>query len=263
MRNDSDELKSLESEIVNKYNEQKNFFELVFKMIDLFKNNIGINIMKKEDNSEIITDNNIFFNDNNYEMLEKLFSYFQSRLTYLPYISKLNLEGLNNEDEKLLKHLSFLYIEYLQFSLNLDILKTFHIIHLNLADTNVSDIKGICDIKELETLDLSNNQYISNLFLLKNAKFLELKNLYLSNDNLENLYDIEMNEYKFSKLEVLDLSKNRIQYLTPVLIAFKHLTYLNVENNLISEGYEIYEIKKNTSCKINYANNYIYGLNKI
>lgn len=263
MRNDSDELKSLESEIINKSNEQKNFFELVFKMIEFFKNNMVINIMKVEDNSEIITDNNIFLNDNNYEILEKLFSYFQSRLSYLPYISKLYLEGLENEDEKLIKYLSFLHIGYLHFSLNLDILKTFHIIHLNLANTNVTDIKGLCDIKELEILDLSNNEHIANLFLLKYAKFLNLKNLYLSNDNLENLYDIGMNEYKFSKLKVLDLSNNRIQDLTPVLIAFKYLNYLNVEKNLISEKYIIYELNKLTSCKINYANNYIYGLNKI
>ena len=110
---------------------------------------------------------------------------------------------------------------------------------------------------------MSNNQHIDNLILLKDAKFLNLKKLYLSNDNLENLYEIGMNEYKFSNLKVLDLSNNRIQDLTPVLIAFKHLNYLNVEKNLISVKDVINELKKLTPCKIIYDINYIYGLNKI
>ena len=260
-KNDRDELKLLENDLIlNKSEEHKKFFETILLFLDFLKEHETINIIKKTTNTELIEDNNIIFNQNNKEKLEKLFSYIKSRTAYYSFISEVNLQNLESEDEQLIQYLTFLYINNLKLikcNFDLNSLKNWYIINLDLSDTEVTEIKGICELDKLKKLNLSNNQNIIDLYELKNAKFKNLTELYLSNDNLENLDSINMSDYEFHELKVLDLSNNKIKDLTPIQNAFKDLKQLNLENNNITEESVLMEIikKNNTLYQISVRGN--------
>ena len=230
-------------------------FDKVLLFLKFFDIHYYINIINEKYSSELVSNSDIIFSDNNYEILEKIFSYFQTRTAYNPYISKLFIESLGNNGEKLFSHLSFLNIGYLKYDMNLALLKGFQIKHLDLSSTQLVDISGICDITKIKILNLSYNQHIKNLNVLKDAKCVNLQELYLSNNDIEDLDEIEMKKYKFSELKVLDLSSNMIQDLTPVKYAFKYLKELNVYNNPLKRNFVLYEIKKQTPS-VNIISNY-------
>ena len=62
----------------------------------------------------------------------------------------------------------------------------------------------------LKVLKICKNSGIINLNKLKNAKFTNLNALYLIEDELEDLSQIEMDKYPFENLEVLNLITNKI-----------------------------------------------------
>ena len=107
--------------------------------------------------------------------------------------------------------------------------------YLDFSDSKIPNVKflaGIILLNNLRILKICNKSYIQNLYLLKNAKFVNLEELYLSNDNLEDLNDIEMDKYPFENLKILDLSRNNIYKIEPVL-HFKNLRELNLSYNKI------------------------------
>ena len=234
--------------------ERKKFFDQILLLIDLINNYKKINIMRRQNEDEIIQGNNILINGNNIEFIDKLFSFFYNQASYHCFVNEMNFIDLEADDEKLIQHLSFIDIGNLYIegcNLNLNCLKHLSIQNLDLSKTSVTDIKGICEIATLSSLNLSNNPYISNLFLLKDAKFKKLKELHLSNNNLKDLYSIKMGEYKFDNLTILDLSHNEIEDLTPVQIAFESLKILNLQDNNIKRRVELsYIIQKNKLCRI-------------
>ena len=238
-KNNIDELKLLENtSLTNKNAEENKIFELINMFIDFFENNNKINIVKEKDNFELIENNNIIFNDSNKGTLEKVFTYLKSRNFNDVSVSELNLKYLDSDSEKIIQNLTFLYITNLiviNCNFDLSILKSFNIINLDLSQTTVHDIKGICELYTLEKLNLSNNPNIHNLYELKNAKFKRLKELNLSNDNIDDLDKIKMSEYEFDDLEILDLRNNKIKYITPVKRAFKSLRNVYLENNMVRE----------------------------
>ena len=239
-KNNPDALKLLENILlINKNGEQNKMFELINLFVDFFENTKGINIVKERNNFELIENNNIIFNDKNKESLEKVFTYLKTRNAYDISIYKLNLKYLDSDAEKIIQHLTFLHITNLivtKCNLDLGILNYLDIKNLDLSQTTVHDIKGICQLSKLEILNLSNNPNIKNLYELKNAKFKNLKELNLSNDNLDDLDKINMSEYKFDELEILDLRNNKIKFITPVKRTFKSLRRVYLENNNIREA---------------------------
>ena len=235
INNDIDELELFENNLLI---DKSDTFKSMTLFLDFFKNNRKINIVKKTGDFELIEDNDIIFNDNNKQSLEKIFIHFKKITNYNSSVLELNLIDLESDDEELIQCLSFLPIidlKLINCNFNLSILKNFTITNLDLSETPVTDIKGICQISKLKKLNLSNNSNISNLYELKDAKFKQIKELVLSNDNLEDLNIIKMSDYKFDELEVLDLTNNNIKDITPIKRTFKSLRKLFLKNNNIRE----------------------------
>ena len=235
INNDIDELELFENNLLI---DKSDTFKSMTLFLDFFKNNRKINIVKKTGDFELIEDNDIIFNDNNKQSLEKIFIHFKKITNYNSSVLELNLIDLERDDEELIQCLSFLPIidlKLINCNFNLSVLKNFTITNLDLSETPVTDIKGICQISKLKKLNLSNNSNISNLYELKDAKFKQIKELVLSNDNLEDLNIIKMSDYKFDELEVLDLTNNNIKDITPIKRTFKSLRKLFIKNNNIRE----------------------------
>ena len=106
---------------------------------------------------------------------------------------------------------------------------------------------GILLLTNLRILKICDVRCVQNLYQLKNAKFVNLEELYLSNDDIENLYVIEMEKYPFENLKILDLSKNKIYEIMPVL-HFKNLRKLNLSYNKVfpNDAMNLIEILKCT-----------------
>ena len=133
------------------------------------------------------------------------------------------------------------------------------IAYIDLTGIEIKDIKILCGevpFTELKTLRICNNPNITNLYELKNAKFVNLKQLYLSEDELSDLSFIEMENYPFYNLNVLDLSNNIISNIEPIL-HFENLSELNLRNNKVFSDDAIILIQK-MSCRIDIRGNYVY-----
>ena len=225
----------------------------IVDFLDFFEKHKTINIARKIGDFKLIENNDIILNSNNNQSLKNIFISFKRGTAHYS-IFELNLIDLESDDEELIQCLTFLNITNLKLlhcNLNLNVLKDFTITNLDLSSTTVTDITGICKLTELKKLNLSNNCNISNLYELKDAKFKKLKELYLSNDNLGDLNEIKMSDYKFDDLEILDLRNNRIQNITPIKRTFKSLKKLYLENNIIREDPIFKEMFQSTSIYFN------------
>jgi len=261
LKKNKEETKFLESDLLqNKSDEQKKLFDALFLFNKFLAENSQINVIQENGKTEFIRENNLIFSESNKNLLEKLFLYLQGRVTFGHFLSRLNLNSLDSNYEALIKNISFLYATELKLykcNFNLNNLKSFYkytIRTIDFSETSVNDIKELCqncNIINLEALNLSNSPNISNLYELKNAKFNNLKKLYLSNNNLGDLNEIEMGEYQFFELTDLDLSQNHIESLGPILKAFKKLAYLNLENNQIQASPQLtYFYENYPNCKL-------------
>ena len=133
------------------------------------------------------------------------------------------------------------------------------IAYIDLTGIEIKDIKILCGdvpFTELKTLRICKNPNITNLYELKNAKFVNLKQLYLSKDELSDLSLIEMEKYPFYNLNILDLSYNSISNIEPIL-HFENLSELNLRNNKIFTEDAIILVQK-MSCRIDLIGNYAY-----
>ena len=118
----------------------------------------------------------------------------------------------------------------------------------NILTNDVKFLGGIILLTNLRILKICNKSYIQNLCQLKNAKFVNLEELYLSNDGLENLNVIEMDKYPFENLKILDLSKNEISEFKPIF-HFKNLTKLNLSENKLFP-YDAINLIQTLKCTI-------------
>ena len=223
----------------------KKLLEIETQFEDIFKNeNEEINIIQKENIEKIKDEKDIFVNDNNKLIVERLFACFKNK--FIHNLDSMKIKYLKSGYEKLIENLPFSYIDYLMIiesSLNLNCLKRFKIINLDLSKTKIDDIEPICQLTTLKSLNLRDNYKISNLSKLKYAKFEDLEELNLSNCGLRDLNSIGMGEYKFPNLTRLDLSCNHLkQDLKPITTAFKHLKYLNIRYNNIIEFQVLHQV---------------------
>ena len=254
------ELKIVSNELIQKMAiEPKIIFEQIKLLLNKLKSKVKmLSLIKRKDGNDIINNDDILVNDNNKELLEKLFIYLRNKLEKVYFISEAIFIGLKSDNEKLIMYFPLPYIynvEIIGCELNLNCLKYLWIENLDLSKANINDIQGICELTTLKSLNLRNNPNISNLFLLKDAKFKELEELDLSNNNIKDLNEIKMNEYKFNNLTNLNLSNNEISNFYP-LLNFKSLLFLDIEYNKILFNYDlIASLKSNLPhCEINFTN---------
>ena len=130
------------------------------------------------------------------------------------YFSFIYSNSLNNHDFKGLSNLN-----------TIDLSK----IKLN----NISSLCGDVPFTNIRTLKLCNNHNILNLYELKNAKFINLENLDLSDDGIHDLKEIEIEKYPFLELTSLNLGYNSLEKIEPIL-HFTKLTNVNLEYNNLS-----------------------------
>ena len=239
--------------------EPKIIFEQIKLLLNKLKSKVKmLSLIKRKDGNDIINNDDILVNDNNKELLEKLFIYLRNKLEKVYFISVAIFIGLKSDNEKLIMYFPLPYIYNVKIigcELNLNCLKYLWIENLDLSKANINDIQDICELTKLKSLNLRNNPNISNLFLLKGAKFKELEELDLSNNNIKDLNEIKMNEYKFNNLTNLNLSNNEISNFYP-LLNFKSLLFLDIEYNKILFNYDlIASLKSNLPhCEINFTN---------
>ena len=259
------ELKIVSNELIQKMAiEPKIIFEQIKLLLNKLKSKVKmLSLIKRKDGNDIINNDDILVNDNNKELLEKLFIYLRNKLEKVYFISGAIFIGLKSDNEKLIMYFPLPYIYNVKIigcELNLNCLKYLWIENLDLSKANINDIQDICELTKLKSLNLRNNPNISNLFLLKGAKFKELEELDLSNNNIKDLNEIKMNEYKFNNLTNLNLSNNEISNFYP-LLNFKSLLFLDIEYNKILFNYDlIASLKSNLPhYEINFTNQNILG----
>ena len=270
--NNVDELKIIENEIKSSETpEKKKELDILLYIANTLKNNNNIKIINDDSQADFYKENKLIINDSNIQLFENVFKYLLDKRHYYydsPFnnIRNLDLHRLNYKSESYLKYLPFTNLRKLtlyncNFDLNVLQSNSFYWLkEIDLSNTSVTDIKGLCcNVPHLEILNLSNNKYITNLNELKNARFKELKQLYLSNDDLSDLNEIEMKQYNFLDLLVLDLSYNRIKELS-TLSVFRNLQEINLEYNSISDPDEVRDIiDLNKIRKIRIIGNSITG----
>ena len=265
LKKDTDESKLIENQLllyVSNWIKEK--FDIIFNLMYLFENIEDIlNLIKERYYYRTFCDEDIYIADENRQLLENALIYIRAKIAYLYLIQNIDhtfiFKDLDQEEEDIIKTLSFLNITKLKLDgckFNLNILNQFNLIELDLSESSVTDIKGICELSELRILNLSNNKKISNLYELKDAKFKNLIELYLSNCNIKDSENIKISEFKFYYLEILDLSNNEMRILRPSSDIFKNLqTLIFASNNLENES-ELSELSKiNPNCKIVKSNN--------
>ena len=156
--------------------------------------------------------------------------------------------------EKITIYFSFLNINSLFYFEDLSSLNT-----IDLSGYQISDIKLLCGevpFINLKVLKICKNSGIINLNKLKNAKFTNLNALYLIEDELEDLSQIEMDKYPFENLEVLNLINNKIVKIEPIL-HFTKLQYLNLRKNKVFNDDALILLEK-MKCNMDLRGNYTY-----
>ena len=260
----SDDFKNLDNELINKMNiEPKIISEQIKLLLNYLKSDVSfIELIRVNFGNNIIEETNILVNNNNKELLEKLFTIFRNKLpNNFYFVSELMFKKLKPDDEKLIKNFPFLYIRNLtiiECDLNLSCLKYLWIENLDLSKASIKDIQAMCELTSLKRLNLSHNPNISNLFLLKDAKFKDLEELNLSHNNIKDLDDIKIKEYNFKNLTKLDLSHNEIKSFYQIYSNFKHLEYLDIDYNRILFNYGLIANLKTELpyCEIKFSNEY-------
>ena len=133
---------------------------------------------------------------------------------------------------------------------------------IDLSQSQITNIQGLCGyvpFNSLKILNISNNKSIANLGELKEARFKDLEELYLSNDDIADLNNINFGEFGFYKLKILDLSHNLIQSLSPLKF-YRNLKILNLEHNLINNNDNLnYFIDLNNTCMLKLNGNNVSG----
>ena len=182
---------------------------------------------KEEKKEKYLEDNKNFFGT--------LFSIknIENSLIYLKIIfsTASKLEPILFEKINDFKLLRYLYIEYLHF------VKKFTIKLENITKLSFINCKNITISKtfciKIEILNLRENE-ISNINILENDNFKELKKIDLSQNKILDIKILE--KVKFEKLEILNLQRNKIINIDILEnVNFKELKELNLSFNEISE----------------------------
>jgi hypothetical protein len=285
--NNIEELKQIENTIsANQcidYN-NKIIFEIILYILNLRNKYCDtLNIIYDKNSKEFGKDNNIYINDDNIILIEKAFKWIldkKSNYQETDYkldnasnkwdnsFNNINLYNLDSRHEYIIINFPFTRIYNLTLyncSFDLQIFqktKFYDLNKIDLSQSQITNIQGLCGyvpFNSLKILNISNNKSIANLGELKEARFKDLEELYLSNDDIADLNNINFGEFGFYKLKILDLSHNLIQSLSPLKF-YRNLKILNLEHNLINNNDELnYVIDLNNTCMLKLSGNNVSG----
>ena len=285
--NNIEELKQIENTIsANQcidYN-NKIIFEIILYILNLRNKYCDtLNIIYDKNSKEFGKDNNIYINDDNIILIEKAFKWIldkKSNYQETDYkldnasnkwdnsFNNINLYNLDSRHEYIIINFPFTRIYNLTLyncSFDLQIFqktKFYDLNKIDLSQSQITNIQGLCGyvpFNSLKILNISNNKAIANLGELKEARFKDLEELYLSNDDIADLNNINFGEFGFYKLKILDLSHNLIQSLSPLKF-YRNLKILNLEHNLINNNDELnYVIDLNNTCMLKLNGNNVSG----
>ena len=284
--NNIEEMKQIKNTISTDQSiDNKNIiFEIILFILNLRnKYNDTLNIIYDKESKEFGKDNNIYINDNNRILFEKAFKWILDKKSNYQETSykldsdsykwdntftNINLHNLDSTHENIIINFPFIKISNLTLyncTFDLQIFQRtnfYHLKKIDLSKSQITNIQGICryvPFSSLKILNLSNNKGITNLGELKEARFKDLEELYLSNDNITDLNNINLGEFPFYKLKILDLSHNSIKSLSSLKF-FRNLKILNLEHNLINNDCELnYVIDLNDTCMLKLNGNNISG----
>ena len=134
------------------------------------------------------------------------------------------------------------------------------IISIDLSKILYIDIKPICECEHfinVKYLKLCDNKKIENLDEFKNSKLINLRELYLFNDNLDNIDFLK--GCPFTSLDQLDCSQNNIKEIPNLY--YPSLNSFNLYNNRVSNIEPLYNIGS-PNCIFILGGNEIYNPKK-
>jgi hypothetical protein len=120
---------------------------------------------------------------------------------------------------------------------------------LNVSNNGIEEIRGINALKKLQELDLSGNNIskIQSWSFYDAARLKHLEILDLSNNKISKIGNLKT----LTGIRMLNLSNNLIEDISRIPFLFKHINYLFLQNNYISDIQNIDEYLKMK---------YLYGL---
>ena len=130
-----------------------------------------------------------------------------------------------------------------------------NITSIDLSLLSYIDIKLLCEseyLTNLKNLTLEMNAEIGNIEYLERAKFVDLKTLNLHRSRLRNINFLT--NAPFTHLEELNVSENNLDELPD--LNFPELKNCDLKDNKINLPDKIYKIGR-SDCKINLKGNYI------
>lgn len=102
----------------------------------------------------------------------------------------------------------------------------------------------------LKSLNLSHNQgSIEYLKILKKSSFINLTELYLSDNSIKDYDNIGIKDYPFKELKILDLSYNELKEFIDFKEIFPKLSSLDLTKNDIIEYGSDYDLMQNLRSK--------------
>lgn len=159
-------------------------------------------------------------------------------LASLKQLEYINLSNTNVKDVKPLKDLDLYYLDLSNNSGIKGYEKIKKLCNISLAGCDITDISKLNDLKDLISINLSENTQIDNIDELNE----NIYELYLSGCNIENIKDI-MN---LKNLTALDLSYNKLQNINGIE-NLDNLQYINLSGNKIRDFSNINNISEKYS----------------
>lgn len=150
-------------------------------------------------------------------------------------------------------NIDYLFPEHPSLNEIFDKINLNEVIKLDFSKTFINDLTPICSCESLynlKSLNLSHNQgSIEYLKILKKSSFINLTELYLSDNSIKDYDNIGIKDYPFKELTILDLSYNELKEFIDFKEIFPKLSSLDLTKNDIIEYGSVYDLMQNLRSK--------------
>ena len=182
------------------------------------------------------------------EYLKAIQIYFQINNNYQYSKIKINCYFKN-----CIFNFDYLFPEHPSLNEIFDKINLNEVIKLDFSKTFINDLTPICSCESLynlKSLNLSHNQgSIEYLKILKKSSFINLTELYLSDNSIKDYDNIGIKDYPFKELTILDLSYNELKEFIDFKEIFPKLSSLDLTKNDIIEYGSDYDLMQNLRSK--------------